>query len=76
LLLPSLQTLALHATVPCLDAIALIDQQLLAGGPEQEQAIEKQSRSARLPPNLGAIGTLVQPLIGERVFGTLKATRT
>jgi len=75
------QTLALPATVPCLDAIAramvdlerhhpsgvlsaralldaaaLIDQQLLAGGPEQEQAIQKQSSSGPIAGSVAAAG--------------------
>jgi hypothetical protein len=75
------QSLALPATVPCLDAIGramavlehhhptgvlsalalldavvLIDQQLLAGGPEQEQAIEKHSSSGPIAGSVAAGG--------------------
>ena len=39
-----------------LDAVALIDQQLLAGGPEQEQAIEKQSSSGPIAGSVAAAG--------------------
>ncbi len=39
-----------------LDAVALIDQQLLAGGPEQEQAIEKTSRSGPIAGSVAADG--------------------
>jgi hypothetical protein len=39
-----------------LDAIALIDQQLLAAGPEQEQAIEKHSHSGPIPGSVAAAG--------------------
>jgi hypothetical protein len=39
-----------------LDAVALIDQQLLAGGLEQEQAIEKQSHSRPIAGSVAAAG--------------------
>ena len=39
-----------------LDAVALIDQQLLAGGPEQEQAIEKQTSSGPIAGSVAAGG--------------------
>ena len=39
-----------------LDAVALIDQQLLAGGPEQEQAIEQQSSSGPIAGSVAAAG--------------------
>jgi len=39
-----------------LDAVALIDQQLLAGGPEQEQAIQKISRSGPIAGSVAADG--------------------
>ncbi|MFO7628033.1 MAG: hypothetical protein R6W06_00660 [Prochlorococcaceae cyanobacterium] len=39
-----------------LDAVVLIDQQLLAGGPEQEQAIEKQSSSGPIAGSVAAAG--------------------
>ena len=39
-----------------LDAVALIDQQLLAGGPEQEQAIQKTSRSGPIAGSVAAAG--------------------
>lgn len=39
-----------------LDAVALIDQQLLVGGPEQEQAIEKQSSSGPIAGSVAAGG--------------------
>lgn len=39
-----------------LDAVALIDQQLLTGGPEQEQAIQKSSRSGPLAGSVAATG--------------------
>lgn len=39
-----------------LDAVALIDQQLLAAGPEQEQAIEKQSSSGPIAGSVAAAG--------------------
>lgn len=39
-----------------LDAVALIDQQLLAGGIEQEQAIERQSRSGPVAGSVAAAG--------------------
>ena len=39
-----------------LDAVALIDQQLLVGGPEQEQAIEKLSSSGPIAGSVAAGG--------------------
>jgi hypothetical protein len=39
-----------------LDAVALIDQQLLVGGPEQEQAIEKRSSSGPIAGSVAAGG--------------------
>ncbi len=39
-----------------LDAVALIDQQLLAGGIEQEQAIQKSSRSGPIAGSVAAAG--------------------
>jgi len=39
-----------------LDAVALIDQQLLAAGPEQEQAIEKHSCSGPIVGSVAAAG--------------------
>ena len=39
-----------------LDAVALIDQQLLAAGPDQEQAIEKQSSSGPIAGSVAAAG--------------------
>ena len=39
-----------------LDAVALIDQQLLAPGPEQEQAIEKLSSSGPIAGSVAAGG--------------------
>ena len=39
-----------------LDAVVLIDQQLLAGGPEQEQAIEKLSSSGPIAGSVAAGG--------------------
>ena len=39
-----------------LDAVALIDQQLLAGGPEQEQAIQKRSHSGPIAGSVAAAG--------------------
>lgn len=39
-----------------LDAVALIDQQLLAGGLEQEQAIQKISRSGPIAGSVAAAG--------------------
>jgi hypothetical protein len=39
-----------------LDAVALIDQQLLAGGPQQEQAIQKTSRSGPIAGSVAADG--------------------
>ena len=39
-----------------LDAVALIDQQLLVGGAEQEQAIEKQSSSGPIAGSVAAGG--------------------
>jgi hypothetical protein len=39
-----------------LDAVDLIDQQLLAAGPEQEQAIEKQSLSGPIAGSVAAAG--------------------
>jgi len=39
-----------------LDAVALIDQQLLAGGPEQEQAIQKHSSSGPIAGSVAAGG--------------------
>ena len=39
-----------------LDAVALIDQQLLAGGPEQEQAIQRTSRSGPIAGSVAADG--------------------
>ncbi len=75
------QCLALHASVPCLDAIGramtdllrlnpagvlsaralldsvvLIDQQLLTGGCEQEQAIQKRSHSGPICGSVAAAG--------------------
>jgi hypothetical protein len=39
-----------------LDAVVLIDQQLLAGGPEQEQAIQKHSSSGPIAGSVAAGG--------------------
>ena len=39
-----------------LDAVALIDQQLLVGGAEQEQAIEKRSSSGPIAGSVAEIG--------------------
>ncbi len=39
-----------------LDAVALIDQQLLGAGPEQEQAIERQSHSGPIAGSVAAAG--------------------
>ncbi|WP_255143594.1 hypothetical protein [Synechococcus sp. EJ6-Ellesmere] len=39
-----------------LDAVALIDQQLLAAGPEHEQAIEKHSHSGPIAGSVAAAG--------------------
>jgi hypothetical protein len=39
-----------------LDAVALIDQQLLTGGQEQEQAIQKTSRSGPIAGSVAAAG--------------------
>ena len=39
-----------------LDAVALIDQQLLAGGSEQEQAIQKHSHSGPIAGSVAAAG--------------------
>ena len=39
-----------------LDAVALIDQQLLAGSPEHEQAIQKRTRSGPIAGSVAAVG--------------------
>ena len=44
-----------------LDAVVLIDQQLLAGGPEQEQAIEKRSSSGPIAGSVAAGGDAPLP---------------